>query len=140
MTYYNTEDPRNTVPLNRSSPRRKLDEECKKGCEPATGLFGGYSKHKSTSGEYPRGEPFETCYYNSKEGKYCWSKSRGIFCPSALGSINHHPCSPKNLNPKIGYVWDGWDLDLRASRDPVFCGDPCDEEMCFNIGLGSFSF
>ena len=39
VTYYNTEDPRNMV----SSFDHK---ECKKGCEPVTGLFGGYNKHK----------------------------------------------------------------------------------------------
>ena len=157
VTYYNTEDPRNTVPLNRSSSRRKLDEaldyhdstftfvdhnqECQKGCKPSTGFWGGYSKHTSTSGEYPRGEPFETCYINRNylnpdDGdEYCWSESRRIFCPSTMG-IKHHPCSPKHLSQQMGsYGFAGWDLDYRYTEDPgsyhAKCGEPC-QEMCFN--------
>ena len=89
VTYYNTKDPRKTVPLNSSSPRRNL-EECKIGCTPPKGewityddgrkyfiqpSFQGDSDIGPTSGEYPHGNPFETCYQYRDERKYCWSKS-----------------------------------------------------------------
>ena len=41
-TYYNYEDPRNTFPLDRSSPRRKLTYH-PGSCHPAVGTVGGVS-------------------------------------------------------------------------------------------------
>ena len=85
-TFYNKQDPRKTVFLESSSPRRKLDVRDPGACLPAGGTFGG----DSTTTNLGKNSAFETCYQLAEEVKYCWTKSftMATSCSTLWGDEN----------------------------------------------------
>ena len=132
-TYYSDKHPRFTVPLDTSSPRRKLDNDCNDGCVIPKNKFLGEST-TSCSGvdKDPYGATnFQTCYQHMTDFKYCWSNSSREYCTDSTDSIQYkeYECRPSGftgnekgwryVDPQ--YVW--------PSTDPFSCGEPC-QTMC----------
>ena len=139
-TYYNFKDPRNTVPLDRSSPRRKLEDVCTTACgkkfqgwscdsvyqdrpaffisnedEQCVNNAGGFKKTKD------RHEAFETCFaLGDPKGTTfrCWSKSH-----YSSEWRRETPCVPNddvlNPNPNLRRWY------IAQPRDNGSCGPPC---------------
>ena len=113
LTYYNNQTPRNTIPLDNSSPRRTLSgDPCRAACPSET--FNGVSQLKQQ-----RPESFHTCYRWGKLTKHCWTKSYYV-----QHYDNYNKCFPN--------CWDWGSVDQdELQMDPVTyafsCGDPCQE-------------
>ena len=97
VTYYNSETPRETVPFDDSSPRRKLNHNDNPDpCVPAcihTDSFGGYS-----CTHHERDVYFETCYRFDNTMKYCWTRSfyDADWCHNSYDPLNRkfRRCAP----------------------------------------------
>ena len=112
-TYYNTEDPSRTIPLDRSSSRRMFwgwSNPDPGDCTPALGKFGRYST--VTLSEIYN---FETCF-NSTRGM-CWTKSHS--CDSYSPPVSY-PCVPN------GYEEERGDDNVNMiERNNQMCGNAC---------------
>ena len=114
VTYYNYEDPRNTFPFDRSSPRRKLTNH-PGSCHPADGTFSGVSTFPWCNESFS----FETCYQLFEERKYCWTKSyrdncRGVSFKKCIQDGDGWHAIPANwVNP--------------VTKPTLSCGDPCQD-------------
>jgi len=93
-------------------------------CVPAVGAFGGASK---TNGKlFIHIHPFQTCYQNGEEAKYCWSNSYHMYGHPLNPPIDRYfQCVP------VGGHWH--DLDPKyvntpgvdPTANPKRCGQPC---------------
>ena len=115
LTYYNNQTPRNTIPLDNSSPRRTLwAHPCRAACPWET--FDGTSQENSN-----RSYPFHTCYRFNKSTKYCWTKSYKTWYHD-----NYNKCVPNCSD-----WWESVDQDdmqyVNPVTHPFSCGDPCQE-------------
>ena len=133
VTYYNLEEPSNTVSLDTSNPRRELDflffvtkpweSEDTVWCDPLPEWeYDSYHQYRPTfkSSWYKTtcwGEkkPFETCYQFGNDKTYCWSRS---------GWSDHksYECRPKGYHGND----DGWQhVDPKYVVPKNTCGPPC---------------
>ena len=142
MTYYNSKKPRNTVPLNESSPRRNLEDICTTKyecsidvCAPVcpTETFGGISDGIDYEEHH---QDFETCFRFAETQQYCWTKSwydskkdqfKRCHPNGEEWDIVDHAC-----NYEIKYPYG---LGTYCHADPPYvCGDPCQEIHCRKWG------
>ena len=90
-------------------------------CFTANGAFGGVSI--TDLGGVGRNNPFETCYQNGNDAKYCWSQSH-------VGYMLTHPyveCAP------YGGEWHSVDPKyVNPVTHPYSCGGPCSDFYCYH--------
>ena len=137
-TYYNNQYPRKTVRLDRSSPRRTLDNTTGdvRPCLPACARTDKFSG-ESTTTHWGENHHFETCYQHKDEAKFCWSKSYKHGCFKSTGGTggDFYQCIPSGF-----YGDDGWHEVFPCNVEvylPLYrtyctsksysCGEPCQE-------------
>ena len=118
-TYDNYEDPRNTVPLGRSSSRRMqfglfvgigvtlftpTIANPNGACRQATGTFNGHQSNSMYA------VPYETCFQYGDEAKYCFTKS---YQCGSCGDSKYCTCTPngerwKKVSGQSYDVKKGW--------------------------------